>query len=203
MLSAKRLMPVGACFVAAAVLASFAGLAVNVFADQTSPKETIIEQVVNFLKGKNVKLSEHKLREMAATVYRESEAYNLDYRLVLAIIKVESNFKNDAVSVKGARGLLQIKPSLAKYIAKDAGGHYDGVHSLHDSDNNIRIGVYHLSSLLDDFKTVSAALYAYNAGSTRAKKKLFGNNEPKTPFTNHVLREYRKNIEVLPESESE
>ena len=130
-----------------------------------------------------------------------SQAYDLDYRLVLAIIKVESNFRNDAVSHRGARGLLQIKPSLAKYIAKDAGGRYDGVHSLHDADNNIRLGVYHLSTLLDDFKTVSAALHAYNVGANKAKKKLFGNNEPKTRFTSHVLKEYRKNIEVLPESD--
>lgn len=197
----KRLAPIGLCSVLAVVLACFAGFAINVFADQPDPKESIIEQVVEYLKGKNVKIPENKLRGMAATVYEESEAYDLDYRLVLAIIKVESNFKNDAVSHRGARGLLQIKPSLAKYIAKDAGGRYDGVHSLHDADNNIKLGVYHLSNLLDDFKTVSAALHAYNVGANRAKKKLFGNDGPKTRFTSHVLKEYKKNIEVLPESE--
>jgi soluble lytic murein transglycosylase len=197
----KRLVPVGLYLVATAVLAMFVGFSINVFAGQNTPKETIIEQVVEYLKGKDVKISEAKLRGMAATVYEESESYDLDYRLVLAIIKVESNFRNDAVSRRGARGLLQIKPSLAKYIAKDAGGHYDGVHSLHDADNNIKLGVYHLSNLLDDFKTVSAALHAYNVGTNKAKKRLFGNNEPKTRFTSHVLKEYQKNLEVLPESD--
>jgi soluble lytic murein transglycosylase len=201
MFSRKRLIPVGICFVVLAALALFVGLAFNASAGQDSPKEKIIEQVVQYLKSKNVKIADSKLRDMAATVYEESEAYDLDYRLVLAVIRVESNFKNNAVSCKGARGLLQIKPSLAKYIAKDAGGRYEGVHSLHDADNNIKLGVYHLSSLLDDFKTVSAALHAYNVGATRAKKKPFGNKEPKTRFTNHVLKEYHKNIEVLPESD--
>jgi soluble lytic murein transglycosylase len=203
MLSNKRLVPAGISLVVLAAFVLLTGFAINVFADQESPKESIIEQVVQYLKGKNVMIAESKLRDMAATVYEESEAYDLDYRLVLAVMKVESNFKNDAVSCKGARGLLQIKPSLAKYIAKDAGGRYDGVHSLHDADNNIKLGVYHLSNLLDDFKTVSAALHAYNVGENRAKKKLFGNknNEPKTRFTNHVMKEYQKNLEVLPESE--
>jgi soluble lytic murein transglycosylase len=199
--SKKRLVPIGLSFIAGAILTTFVGLTIDVFAGQSSPKETIIRQVVEYLKGKNIKVSDDKLRGMAATVYEESEAYDLDYRLVLAIIKVESNFKNDAVSHRGARGLLQIKPSLAKYIAKDAGGRYDGVQSLHDADNNIKLGVYHLSNLLDDFKSVSAALHAYNVGSNKAKKKLFGNNEPKTRFTSHVLKEYQKNLEVLPESD--
>jgi len=194
-------MPVGICLAALAALTLFVGFALNVSAGQNSPKEKIIDQVVQYLKNKNVKIADSKLRDMASTVYEESQAYDLDYRLVLAVMKVESNFKNDAVSSKGARGLLQIKPSLAKYIAKDAGGRYEGVHSLHEADNNIRLGVYHLSNLLDDFKTVSAALHAYNVGSTRAKKKPFGNNEPKTRFTSHVLKEYQKNIEVLPESD--
>lgn len=201
MQSRKYLMSTGILLVVFAISALLGAFALNVFADQNSAKETIIEQVVKYLKGKNVKIAEEKLRDMAATVYEESEAYDLDYRLVLAVIKVESNFKNDAISNKGARGLLQIKPSLAKYIAKDAGGRYEGVHSLHDADNNIKLGVYHLSNLLDDFKTVSAALHAYNVGSNRAKKKPFGNNEPKTRFTSHVLKEYQKNIEVLPESD--
>jgi soluble lytic murein transglycosylase len=195
----KRLAPIGICSIAVAFLTCIAGFAINVCADQPNPKATIIEQVVQYLKGKNVKIADHKLRDMAVTVYEESQAYDLDYRLVLAVIKVESNFRNDAVSCKGARGLLQIKPSLAKYIAKDAGGRYDGVQSLHDADNNIKLGIYHLSSLIDDFKTVSAALHAYNVGETRAKKRLFGNNEPKTRFTSHVLKEYQKNIEVLPD----
>lgn len=201
MSSRKRLIPAGICFVVLAVLTVFVCLALNVFAGQNSPKETIIEQVVQYLKSKNVKIADGKLRDMASTVYEESEAYDLDYRLVLAVIKVESNFRSDAISSKGARGLLQIKPSLAKYIAKDAGGRYEGVHSLHDADNNIKLGVYHLSNLLDDFKTVSAALHAYNVGSNKAKKKPFGNNEPKTRFTSHVLKEYQRNIEVLPESD--
>lgn len=199
--SKKRFIPACVCLTVAIVLALLVGFGFTVFADQNTPKETIVEQVVRYLKGKNVKIADKKLREMAATVYEESEAYDLDYRLVLAIIKVESNFKNNAVSCKGARGLLQIKPSLARYIAKDAGGRYEGVHSLHDADNNIKLGVYHLSTLLDDFKTVSAALHAYNVGSSRARKKPFGNNEPKTSFTSHVLKEYKKNIEVLPESD--
>jgi len=50
-------------------------------------------------------------RDIASFVYVESKSHEVDYRLVLAVMKVESNFRLDAVSPKGARGLLQIKPS--------------------------------------------------------------------------------------------
>ncbi len=164
-----------------------------------SEKSAVVEQVVSYLKGKNVDMREDKLKEVIHTVCDESQQHDLDYRLALAVIKVESNFNHDVVSRKGARGLFQIKPSLAKYIAKDAGVTWNGTKCLHEPDNNIKLGIYHLSKLVEDFKNLPAALHAYNAGESRIRARQAGNGEPKSAYTKRVLKEYRNNISVLPE----
>jgi soluble lytic murein transglycosylase len=169
------------------------------FCGDGSKKEMIVSEIVQFLKDKNVKLSDGKLESMAGTVYEESRLYDLDYRLVLAIIKVESNFRFGVTSRDGSKGLMQIKPSLAKFISGSVGIEYRNSRDLHQPDNNIKLGTYHISKLMEDFKNVHAALHAYNVGTKKAQKRLAKEDEPNTPFTRRVLKEYQKNTSLLPE----
>jgi soluble lytic murein transglycosylase len=167
-------------------------------AEDPLEKTAVLERVVAHLKGKEVRMHGEKLRAVVDTVYEESLSRDIDYRLALAVITVESNFKPGVVSNKGARGLFQIKPSLARYIAKDAGVTFEGAECLKEPDKNIKLGIYHLSRLVEDFRSLPTALNAYNVGETRARK---GKGQPKTAFTRRVLKEYQNNISVLPEAE--
>jgi len=144
-------------------------------------------------------IPEETLRQIANYVYAESKERALDYRLVLAIMKVESNFKQDAVSSKGARGLLQIKPSLGRGIAETLGVTWSGDRILHEPEKNIKFGVYHLSQLIGDFDTLSWALYAYNSGPTRARELAAKHKQPGLRFAKAVLNEYEKTMTALPE----
>jgi len=164
-----------------------------------SLKPAAVERIVSYLKGNKADMREDNLKAVVHTVCDQSKQHDLDYRLVLAVIKVESNFKRDVVSSKGAQGLFQIKPSLAKYIAKDAGVTWNGTQCLHEPDNNIKLGVYHLSRLIDDFKSLPAALLAYNTGTKKTRAQQAGKGAPKNAFTKRVMKEYRNNISVLPE----
>lgn len=168
-------------------------------------KAMIISKTVQYLKGKKIRTTDEKLKTIANSVYEESQKYAIDYRLILAVMKVESNFKNEAVSSKGARGLLQIKPSLAKYIAKDTGMQVEGVTSLslHEPEKNIKIGVNYLSKLIDMFENITSALHAYNVGPSKVKKIGALNTAPSTGFTKKVMNEYQQIIEVLPYPEEE
>lgn len=167
---------------------------------EAAEKNAAIEAVVDYLKGKKVDMQEDRMKAVAHSVYEESQQYEIDYRLALAVMETESNFDHDAVSNKGARGLFQIKPSLAKYIAKDAGVKYKGEECLHEPEKNIKLGVYHLSKLVENFKSLPTALYAYNAGENRLKNRTV-KNEPKTAFTKKVLKKYEKNLQVLPDAD--
>jgi soluble lytic murein transglycosylase len=184
-----------------AVIASIVLTYQTAHARAEAAEAVAIEKVIVHLKNKNVRIREDKLEKVVHAVYKESRQRNLDYRLALAVIEAESNFKQDAVSNKGARGLMQIKPSLAKYIAKDAGVRYNGDRCLHEPEKNIKLGVYHLARLVEDSKNIPTALHAYNVGETKARARTSA-REPRTSYTKQVMEEYRKNLSVLPADET-
>jgi len=165
---------------------------------ETDANDPIVKAVA-YLKNKRVPIKEEKLKRVVHAVYRESRRLDLDYRLTLAVISAESSFRQDAVSNKGARGLMQIMPSLARCIAQDAGVKYSGDDCLHQPEKNIRLGVYHLARLVEDFKNLPTALHAYNAGETRVRART-SNKEPSTAYTKQIMEEYRKSLDLLPEA---
>jgi soluble lytic murein transglycosylase len=157
-----------------------------------------VNQIISFVKNENENLNDSELKTIAEIVYDESSKKQVDYRLVLAIMKIESNFRQDAVSKKGARGLLQVKPSLARYIAQDVGVHWKGDTTLDEPEKNIKIGVHFFSQLIEDFENINMALHAYNIGPTRLRGLVTDKKKPEKRFLNLVLDEYDRNKSVLP-----
>ncbi len=82
--------------------------------------------------------------------------YNIEPRLILALIKQESNFKIKARSHKGAIGLMQLMPATAKRFR---------VKNIWDSKQNIKGGILYVSWLLKQYQgDVALTLAGYNAG---------------------------------------
>ena len=93
------------------------------------------------------------LRALAAEVARR---HGLDPDLVLAVVGVESGFRPEAVSPKGAQGLMQLMPATAGSL---------GVEDVLDPAQNLDGGVRHLGALLTLYGgDLPRALAAYNAG---------------------------------------
>jgi soluble lytic murein transglycosylase-like protein len=91
-------------------------------------------------------------------VYEASTRYRLDPELVNALILVESNFDELALSDQGAMGLMQLMPDTADQL---------GVESPFNPRQNIEGGVKYLRYLIERFRgDVELALAAYNAGPT-------------------------------------
>ncbi|MDR3292510.1 MAG: lytic transglycosylase domain-containing protein [Clostridiales bacterium] len=98
-------------------------------------------------------------------VFSSADEYAVERGAVFAVIKCESRFKQDALSHKGAIGLMQIMPSTGAYLY---GKVYDGEQfadrMLYTPKINIRLGTYYLRYLTDRFQDIYWAAAAYNAG---------------------------------------
>jgi soluble lytic murein transglycosylase len=89
---------------------------------------------------------------------------NLDPSLIAGVIYVESRFR-DQTSHAGAKGLMQLMPSTADYIAQKSGGTEFVQGDLADPQINIAYGSWYLRYLLDHYHgNTILALAAYNAG---------------------------------------
>ncbi|MBO7214589.1 MAG: lytic transglycosylase domain-containing protein [Clostridia bacterium] len=92
----------------------------------------------------------------------------LDYNLVLAVVRTESSFNENAVSKKGAVGLMQLMPKTAEFIAKKVG--YEGEVDLYNPTVNLYLGISYLKYLFDKYENETIVLCCYNAGEGTVSK---------------------------------
>lgn len=196
----KRALAIGYLSLLAAVLVFILGITItDAFSesDNLNPAQTM-RMIERHLQDGQTDLSSGQLPSVARTLYEKALFYGIDYRLALAIMAVESNFQNDAVSPAGARGIMQIRPILASSIAREAGIPYREVSDLFDPAKNVRLGLHYLSWLSSIFKSTSEVLLAYNIGHNGAKRRLSRAGDPESSYTRRVMDEYRRNKATLP-----
>src|SRR5260370_4144411 len=96
-------------------------------------------------------------QDIDAAIHQAAAPHNVDPSLVRSVVKVESNFNPNAVSSKGAMGLMQLMPSTARSL---------NVANPFAPPQNVDAAVRHLRKLLDSYGgNVPLRLAAYNAGS--------------------------------------
>ncbi len=113
-----------------------------------------------------------------------SEEFNLDSRLLKAMIKAESDFDPRAISTKGAMGLMQIMPDNFKML---------NLENPFDPWQNIRAGAQYFKKLYKRFNgKLALSLAAYNAGPTAVDRyKNIPPYQETEEYVRRVLRYYR------------
>ncbi len=108
------------------------------------------------------------MNDYGTYIHKYSKRYGFDWRLILAIIKQESNFSTYAESHKGALGLMQIMPQTGRTLADEL-----DLEEVISPRNNIAAGIYYLWKLSESFhyadegNRIKLALAAYNCGLSR------------------------------------
>jgi len=106
-------------------------------------------------------------------VLYHAERHQVDPYLVAAIIKVESGFEPEAISPRGARGLMQLMPSTAEWVSENTDIDKSDFHvdTLYDPNYNISLGTWYLSHLMERFdNNLAQVLAAYNGGQGQVKE---------------------------------
>ena len=92
--------------------------------------------------------------------------------LVLAVCKVESGFDKNAVSDKGAKGVMQLMDDTFSFVSEkyELGFFFDDVFDL---EKNLAVGIRYLLYLKEKFNDETTVLCAYNAGEGNVYKWLY------------------------------
>ena len=157
-----------------------------------SQKSKFVDVLNDVNKSKYASRSKSKISgktsysELQNVIDECAEKYNIDNELIRAMIQVESGWNTEAVSNKGAQGLMQLMPRTAAML---------GVNDPFDPVQNIEGGVRYISDLTDKYRgDVEKALAAYNAGPARVDS---GNiPEVSRRYVKNIMAIYRKLREV-------
>jgi soluble lytic murein transglycosylase len=123
-------------------------------------------------------------------ILHHSKLYGIDPSLVKAVVKAESNFNPNAISPKGAQGLMQLMPDTSKLMK---------VNNPFDPDENIRGGTKYLKYLEETFKgDLELILAAYNAGPSRVMEHKM--NVPPIEETRTFIKRVKQFYNMLKQS---
>ncbi len=139
------------------VLAAVVGASVAALVTGTGPLDDAVREITLPLRHDDI-------------IRQQASDKDLDAALIAAVIYEESRFR-DQTSKAGARGLMQITPETAEFIAHRSGGVLFQQSDLSTPQVNISYGAYYMRYLLRRYDGDSTlAVAAYNAGETNVNK---------------------------------
>jgi hypothetical protein len=143
-------------------------------------------------------LQPQTVSELTRLVYRNSLTYGYDPALLLAVIHVESVFKDKAEgryrdgTASGALGLMQLKFETAKEVAASLGIPLRTTADLFVPEVNIALGVAYLTQLVALFRDLKLGILAYNQGPGTIMESLAGKRPLSIKYYEKVLKTYYK-----------
>jgi soluble lytic murein transglycosylase len=148
-----------------------------------------VNDVFNALSRCQVPLPVNARWRLAGAIHDESYRHGYDPLFVMAMIQVESGCSPTARGERGGVGLIQMKPSTARAVAREAGVPWHGPEVLMRPVENVQLGLLYLAQLEEQFGDPYLAMVAFNRGPARV-----GHMSPKRArgarYVKRVLERY-------------
>ena len=169
-------------------------LAVSILSDGTRDYEDKLDikvsyvevdksKILNFIKSYNKRISDEVATEIANNIIKYSTQYNVDPKLITALIARESSFNPKSISSSGAMGLGQLMPKTAKEV---------GVSDPYNIEQNVRGTIQYLRKLMNMFENypnrVDLALASYRIGHRVVRQY---NDIPPIPEVKDYVKDVR------------
>jgi soluble lytic murein transglycosylase len=158
--------------------------------DSASIESSSLIVAREILQDRAPQLDELQKEGVARAVVRAESDHGLPALLVLALIEQESHFRPKVSGPRGSIGLMQIRPYVAKDIAKRHNIPWQGIRTLTDPVKNVRLGTIYLAEMRKRFDDTNLAMAAYNIGPTAVSRRLRRGLSVKGPYVKGVLRRY-------------
>ena len=149
-------------------------------------------RIVSILKKFRTGLSIKTHTRLAELIYTESYQNGFDPELILALVVRESSIYNWSQSRVGAMGLMQIRPTTGRAMAKAINIPWKGKKTLFNPHLNIKLGIHYLNKLVDRFEDIEIALTAYNYGPTRIAQRLKNKESLPKAYAHRILATYQR-----------
>ncbi|MBY0516341.1 MAG: lytic transglycosylase domain-containing protein [Bacteriovoracaceae bacterium] len=152
--------------------------------------EFLEQSILKTVESRLPKKYKNRAHDVTEAIIVEANKHGLDPFFVMAVISGESSFNPEAKGPVGEIGLMQLRSSTGKWIAKLSKIKWGGEKDLKDPVKNIRLGAAYLSWLREKFEGHGQLyLAAYNMGPKNVKSALAKNVRPKD-YPIHVMKRY-------------
>ncbi len=123
---------------------------------------------------------------LSQAIYEAAVKEKIDPELAFRLVKIESDFKENALSPVGAVGLTQLMLPTARHYEPNITRE-----ELYQRDRNLRIGFRYLRGLISEYRDVSLALLVYNRGPAAVDLARANGMNPSNGYEQVVMRGYK------------
>jgi soluble lytic murein transglycosylase-like protein len=149
------------------------------------------QAILEIVRAHRRRASDRWHRRLVRAIHQESQAARIDPLMVAAIVAKESSFKSRIVSRSGAIGLMQLRPFVARDLARRSEIAWRGPATLHEPELNVRLGILYYKELMELFEgDPGKALTAYNYGPTRVSRQLRDGTFSGSGYAQSILELY-------------
>lgn len=137
------------------------------------------------------KMDRKEVEITAKTLYKESQKYKMDWRMITSVIMVESDFDRLLVD-NNSYGLMQIRFMTGQEIGDKIGVNLTSEDELHSIRKNVQLGSFYLFEQIVKFGSIKKGLMAYNMGPNKFRNlyKKIGSKKLETAYVRVVFRHY-------------